>query len=90
MLSYEDKIDILETYLSDIKDNYADSFKTDILFYFDSFNNIEENNGKLRFLKKLKSKQDIENWVDKLTSKIIMKYDADEEQLSDFISYEIN
>lgn len=88
MLRHEDKIEILKAYLSDIKDNYADSFKTDIWFYFDAFENVEENNVKLSFLKKLKSKEDIHNWVDNLTSKIVMKYNEEEEQLSDFIFYE--
>lgn len=32
MLKLKDKIEILKTYLYDIKDNYADSFKTDIFF----------------------------------------------------------
>lgn len=79
MLNHEDKIVILKAYLSDIKENYADSFKTDIWFYFDSFENVEENNVKLSFLKNLKSKQDIEKWIDSLTSKIVMKYNEDEE-----------
>lgn len=88
MLSYEDKVKILKTYLSDIKDCYADSFKTDILFYFDRLDTIKEDNIKLNFLENLKSKEDIHNWVDNLTSKIVMKYNEEEEQLSDFIYYQ--
>lgn len=88
MLKYEDKIEILKKYLLDIKDNYSDSFKTDILFYFNEFENIQ--NIDFKFLNKLKSKEDIYSWVDNLTSKIVMKFNEDEEQLSDFIFYTLN
>lgn len=88
MLNHEDKIEVLKAYLSDIEDNYADSFKTDIWLYFDAFENVEEGTIKFNFLKSLKSKRDIQNWIDKLTSKIVMKYNEEEEQLSDFIYYE--
>lgn len=89
MLSYEDKIKILEEYLLDIRDNYADSFKTDILFYFNEFEDIQKNTD-FKFLNKLNSKEDIHNLVDNLTSKIIMKFNEDEEQLSEFIFYALN
>lgn len=88
MLKFEAKIKILKTYLSDIKDNYADSFKTDILFYFNEFEDVQ--NLDFKFLKELTSKEDIHNWVDNLTSKIVMKYNEDEEQLSEFIFYALN
>lgn len=88
MLSYEDKIEILKKYLLDIKDNYSDSFKTDILFYFNEFENIQTID--FKFLNKLKSEEDIHTWVDNLTSKIVMKFNEDEEQLSDFIFYTLN
>lgn len=88
MLKFEARIKILKTYLSDIKDNYADSFKTDILFYFNEFEDVQ--NLDFKFLKELTSKEDIHNWVDNLTSKIVMKYNEDEEQLSEFIFYALN
>ena len=49
----------------------------------------------VRLLKKmvppvLDSKEEIHNWVDKLTSKIVVKYNEEEEQLSDFIFYAVN
>ncbi len=90
MLNLEQKIEFLKAYLLDIKDNYADSFKTDILFYFDEFENIEENKNVFNFLNKLNSKEEIENSIDTLTSKIVMKFNEDEEQLSDFIFYALN
>ena len=37
-----------------------------------------------------KSKEDIYKWIDKLTSKIVMKFNEDEEQISDFIFYALN
>lgn len=88
MLSYEDKIEILKKHLIDVNDNYADSFKTDILFYFNEFENIQTID--FKFLNDLKSKEDIHSWVDNLTSKIVMKFNEDEEQLSDFIFYSLN
>ena len=82
MLSLDEKISILENYLNKIKDNYAESFKTDIAFYLGDFNN---DNNNFIFLNKLSSKVEIENCVDKLTSRIVLKFDKENEQLSDFI-----
>ncbi len=84
MLSLTDKIHYLENYLNNPQDNYADSFKTDILIFFDEF---EETNTRLAFLHKLNTYDEIENWVNRLTSTIVMKFDEDSEQLNDFILY---
>lgn len=83
MLSFKEKITFLENYLSEIADNYADSFKTDILFFFNEF---EAENSHLIFINKLNSKIEIYDWVDNLTSRIVLKFDKENEQLSDFIS----
>ena len=88
MLNFAEKIEILKEYLSEIKDNYADSFKTDIMLYFNDFEDVNSEN--FKFLSELKSKEDIYKWIDKLTSKIVMKFNEDEEQLSDFIFYTLN
>lgn len=88
MLEQHHKIKILKDYLLDINDNYADSFKTDILFYFNEFENIQ--NFDFKFLNELNSEEDIHSWVNNLTSKIVMKFNEDEEQLSEFIFYAIN
>lgn len=72
MLSLEEKISYLQHRLSTIEENYADSFKTDILFFFDNFNS---ENTRLRFLNKLHSFNEIEHWITKLTSRIVMKED---------------
>ncbi|MGI6319645.1 MAG: hypothetical protein ACOXZK_01455 [Bacteroidales bacterium] len=90
MLTFEQKIMFLKDYLVDIKGNYADSFKTDILFYFDEFEDIENNKNNFDFLIQLNSKEEIHNFVDYLTSKIVLKYNEKEDQLSDFIFYTIN
>lgn len=88
MLSLVEKIEILKAYLQDIKQNYADSFKTDILFFFDEFKKIQ--NIDFNFLNELNSKEEIHLLIDNLTSKIVLKFNEDEEQLSDFIFYELN
>ena len=55
------------------------------------FNDFEDVNSEdFKFLSELKSKEDIYKWIDKLTSKIVMKFNEDEEQLSDFIFYTLN
>jgi hypothetical protein len=82
MLPLHQKITHLQTYLESAEENYADSFKAGIAIYLGDF---EEGNSELDFLTKLNSKQEIEQWVDTLTSKIILKFKEDEEQLSDFI-----
>jgi hypothetical protein len=87
MLKFEEKIDILKNHLSTIEDNYADSFKTDIFFYFGDFN---INDGKLNFLNNLISENEINQWVNNLTSKIVLKFNEEEEELSDFIFYSTN
>ena len=87
MLGFADKISILENYLLQINDNYADSFKTDITLFLGSF---ETQNSNLNFLEDLSSNVEIENWVNKLTSNIVLKFNEEEEQLSDFIFYVLN
>lgn len=74
MLSREEKITFLIQILDTIKDNYAASFKTDILLFFEEF---DPKNPNLKFLTNLATKQEIENWIDKLTSRIVMKEDLD-------------
>ena len=89
-LKLNEKIVFLEEILSVLSDNYADSFNTEIGYYFNDFENIEENKKLFLFLDKFETKEEIENWLDGLKSKIIMKFNEDEESLSDFIHYYIN
>ena len=88
MVSLEDKILCLKNYLIEPQNNYADSFKSDIFIYFEDF---ETQNSNFTFLNTLSLQEDIKNWVDKLTSKIVMKYNENEgEHLNDFIFDYIN
>lgn len=72
MLSFQEKILYLETLLDKSEENYADSFKTDIKFFLNDF---EIENKLFSFLHNLKTSNEIDNWINKLTSRIVMKED---------------
>lgn len=72
MLSLKEKISYLEHRLNKTEENYADSFRTDILFFFDDF---KVKNTKFQFLNNLHSFDEIESWITKLTSRIVIKED---------------
>lgn len=82
MLSFEEKIVYLENSLNKTEENYADSFKEDIIMFIDDFTG---QNKHLSFLNKLESFEEIENWINKLTSRIVLKFDSQCEQIYDFI-----
>ncbi len=82
MLNLKDKIIFFQSYLK-FEDNYADTFKADITMFFED--NFSEENSQLLFLDNLNSEQEIENWVDKLTSRFVMKFDSEFETENDFI-----
>ncbi|QOG02841.1 hypothetical protein [Flavobacterium sp. MDT1-60] len=82
MLSFNKKIQHLENYLSRPNENYADSFKEDIVMFIDDFTN---QNKLLSFLNNINSLEEIENWVDNLCSRIILKFDSEGEDINDFI-----
>jgi hypothetical protein len=82
MLSFKEKIQYLENYLSQPNENYADSFKEDILMFIDDFS---DQNEILFFLNKFNSFEEIENWVDNLCSRIVLKFDSEGEGTNDFI-----
>ncbi|MCC5946214.1 MAG: hypothetical protein JJT94_14885 [Bernardetiaceae bacterium] len=77
-----EKISYLEEYLDRDIESYADTFKGDILNYLGNF---EIENPNFKFLSNLSSKAEIQAWVSKLSSRIILKHDEEFEQLSDFI-----
>jgi hypothetical protein len=88
MLTFDQKIQTLKNYLEDVGPSYSDSFKTDILFYFDGFNPADP---KLAFLHDLDFEEEIVGWVNRITSLIVMKYEEEEEGFGEFIwenSYE--
>lgn len=72
MLSKKDKIKTLDKILDENDGCYADSFKTDLLF---RIGDLEIEN--LNFLDHLKTKNEIEEWVNKITSRIVMREDDD-------------
>jgi len=84
MLSFEEKIVYLENSLSKTEENYADSFRPDIHIFFSEFH-IE--NKLFIFLKETNTFIEIENWISKLTSRIVMKEDEMEvnEIINDYL-----
>ena len=82
MLSFEEKISYFENSLNKTEENYADSFKEDIILFIDVFT---RENDLLNFLNNLNSFEEIENWINKLTSRIVLKFDSKSEQINDFI-----
>jgi hypothetical protein len=82
MITKAEKIAHLETCLCDVGESYADSFKTDIVIVLGEFS---PSNPMLDFLDGLTSQEQITEWVNRLTSRIVMKFDEDSEQLGEFI-----
>jgi len=80
MLSFEDKIDLLNKYLL-IEETYADSFKGEIWCIIGNF---EKGNLMLKFLERLSDQEDIYQFINRLTSRIVLKYDPALESLGDF------
>ncbi len=72
MMKLKSKITYLEKVLETIEDNFGDSFKSDIAIAIEEF---DESNETLKFLNQLNTKKDIDDWVSKLTSRIVMRYD---------------
>lgn len=79
------KINYLKLLLNETDDSYADSFKTDILFYFDD--DFSEENLQFHFLNQLEIKDEIEKKLDFLLSQFVLKFDPDIETEFDFIHY---
>ncbi|MFE3847182.1 hypothetical protein ACFX5D_04265 [Flavobacterium sp. LB3P45] len=82
-MTTSEKIKYLEQFLNQPEENYADSFKADIIMFFDD--DFSKENSQLLFLGYLNSKRDIENWIDKLTSRFVMKFNSEFETENDFI-----
>ena len=82
MLTFQEKISYLEKSLNNIEENYADSFRSEIIYFIDDFNVTNEC---LQFLNNLISFNEIDNWIEKLTSRIVLKFDDESEQINDFI-----
>ncbi|CAM3593308.1 hypothetical protein ABF179_002335 [Flavobacterium psychrophilum] len=82
MLTFEEKIIYLENSLNKTEGNYYDNFKEDIVIYFDEFTTKNE---RLIFLNNFVSFTEIDNWVEKISSRIVLKFDEECEQINDFI-----
>lgn len=77
------KIHHLENYLNKVGENYADSFKQDVVMYFNE--DFSEENQQLIFLNNLNTTEEIETFVDNLTSQFVLKFDENQESENDFI-----
>jgi hypothetical protein len=66
MLNLNEKTSFLENYLNLKNESYSDLIKDEIYFH------VFENNIDLKFLNTLHSKNDIENKIDLIISKIIL------------------
>lgn len=82
MLTFEEKISYFESSLNKTQGDYADNFKEDINIFIDVYNIKNE---RLQFLNKLVSFEEIDSWIEKLISRIILKFDSESEQINDFI-----
>lgn len=82
MLTFEEKIIYLENSLNKTEGNYYANFKEDIVIYFDEFTTKNE---RLIFLNNFVSFTEIDNWVEKISSRIVLKFDEECEQINDFI-----
>ncbi|MGC1204482.1 MAG: hypothetical protein WA839_06310 [Flavobacteriaceae bacterium] len=82
MLSFKNKITFLKEILEEKERNYADSFKNDLYFFIGDF---IRSNPNLLFLKTIDSRLEIDNWVNKMTSRIVLKFDEEFETINDFI-----
>ena len=82
-MTFIQKIHHLENHLNKVEENYDDSFKQDITMYFNE--DFSEENQELNFLNNLNTKEEIETFVDNLTSQFVLKFDEKQESENDFI-----
>src|SRR5690606_11278865 len=83
MLDLTTKLNILEAYLVKPEENYADSFKGDIIMYFNDDFTVQ--NSQFYFLNGIDDEAGIVKWVDDLLSQFVMKFDDEFESEGDFI-----
>lgn len=84
MLTFDEKIRAMKNCLEDIGSSYADSFKTDMLIYFNDF---DPSDPKLNFLHELEFESEITGWVNRMTSLMVMKLEEKEETVGDFLDW---
>jgi hypothetical protein len=82
MLTFVEKISYFQKSLNKTEGNYYDNFKQDILIFIDEFNS---ENCHLKFIENLTSYKQIDKWIEKLCSRLVLKFDSESEQINDFI-----
>jgi len=82
-MTYKEKIRVLESCLNEGPKNYRDSFKSDLYLFFNE--DFSDENPFLEFLNNYENSSEIEEWVDLVTSQIVLKFDEEFEQIGDFI-----
>ena len=84
-MTVSEKIQYLKNLLYQPEENYADSFKQDIILYFED--NFTRENIQMQFLNQLNTAEEIKNWVEFITSQFVLKFDTEQESEKDFIDY---
>ena len=82
-MTFTEKIEVLENYLVQPSQNYRDTFKTDIYLFFNE--DFTANNSLLYFLNDMSTHTEIIDWIDLVTSQIVLKFDEDDEEMGNFI-----
>lgn len=82
-MTFTEKINLLKSYLKEPSQNYRDTFKTDIYLFFNEDFTVQ--NPLLTFLHTLNSPESITQWVDRVNSHIVLKFDEESEQIEDVI-----
>ncbi|MBP9760473.1 MAG: hypothetical protein KBD24_03880 [Candidatus Pacebacteria bacterium] len=83
MLNRADKIQKLNESLLKETGRYSDTFKEDMLIFFSE---CEENSDTYDFLDKLNNENEIATWIENVVSHIILKFDEECGDISDFIN----
>jgi len=83
--TFNQKINTLKSCLETVDHSYADSFKAEMLLYFNGFDPADP---KLDFLHDLDFEEEIIGWVNRLTSLIVLKLEQEEEALGEFVDWE--
>ena len=83
IMTFFEKIHHLKNYINQVEENYADYFKQDIAIYFNE--DFSEENQEFNFLHNLNTKEEIETFVDNLTSQFVLKFDENQESENNFI-----
>ncbi|PHQ90781.1 MAG: hypothetical protein COB42_04585 [Sulfurimonas sp.] len=80
MLSFQEKIDMYDNIIGQESKNYADSFNGCLEILADNY--------EYKFLLELDTFNDIEYWIDKLKSRLVVKEDLDslEDIMDDYIA----